>query len=794
VADIATPRRHVANRFEIEAANPKSNCTELRRKSGTGSCILDACLAPGIVDVLAPPVETLAADRALALADFARACKGAARAVSLYPRTHPSIRRALERLTGAAARLLNGPALTLVVHPDRLLLDGRATARPDAAVGELATLLHERLVGELTIESEAGADDWHAFLLLLATSPDDLIAGGGFAKSWAATGRAYFAIREIDYAQVLRERGGTRDADWDHIIACCLDGGAAALDDRALAALLEAIADAEQFGALIDRLQGSGTGVPMSTGQRAAALLEMVRAAMDAMSLRGDDPDRALHAAAGAIPNFTPEMILALCHERTSESSAVSGVAEGILERATDESIAGFVATSIEAERGATDRLAQALEVLVPDAEHKSSIVDLARETARESETAPSAGFDNLWQGAKQMLLSYSDTNYVSSDYARELSAARQQAIEVERTSDDPPERLEAWFASVSDDAIRELDLLLLSDLLRIERDAAKWAKVVDTVVPEIERHTLLGNTAAARTLVDPIAAETGDTGRWDFAGEAGKALERLAAGPLVKHVVQHLRKVDDAEAVRLRQLCHAVGPGLARPLAEALAAEDNSRSIRRLRDLLLGFGSAGRHSVEQLKLSSNPAVRRTAIDLLRVLGGSEALPELVSMLGDSDPQVQRESIRAIVQIATPDAHAVLQSALDNGSSRETMIRELIDLRDDRTMPVLCYVLEKTPARGKLAQVHASVIDALGGLSPQPPSLQALKGVLYAGVWWAPLRTAALRKAAAAALRRLGSPEAIDILREAAANGSRGVRNAAQPEADAATRRERERA
>jgi hypothetical protein len=355
---------------------------------------------------------------------------------------------------------------------------------------------------------------------------------------------------------------------------------------------------------------------------------------------------------------------------------------------------------------------------------------------------------------------------------------------------------VEAWVATLSEASLRDLDLALLSDLLRIESDASKWARIVDVSIPEVERHTLLGNADGARALAELIAAEAGSQGRWDFRDTAAKALDRLVAGPLVKYVMSQLRKVEDAEVARLRALCHVIGPGLARPFAEALAGEDNIRSIRRLRDLLLGFGAAGRSSVEQLKSSSNPAVRRTAIDLLRVFGGIEALPELASMLGDTDPQVQRESIRAIVQMATPEAYGVLQRALvAGGSSRDTMVRELMDLRDDRTIPVLCHLIDHTAARGRQAQLHIAVIDAIGGLSSRPDSVQTLRRVLYGGSWWAPLRTNVFRKAAAAALRRLGSTEAIEVLKEAAEKGSRGVRNAARPEAAAAVaaplRRER---
>ena len=42
-------------------------------------------------------------------------------------------------------------------------------------------------------------------------------------------------------------------------------------------------------------------------------------------------------------------------------------------------------------------------------------------------------------------MIAYSDEAFVSEQYGRELTAARTQAIEVERVSDDPAERVQAW-------------------------------------------------------------------------------------------------------------------------------------------------------------------------------------------------------------------------------------------------------------------------------------------------------------------------------------------------------------
>jgi hypothetical protein len=742
--------------------------------------------------------EPLSPEQSSALAEFARACKTAARSVSLYPATHPAIRASLSRVTTAASRLIPVNDVTLTVHPDAIAIDGRTATRPDPSIGELAELLHDRLVGLLRIERGADAEDWHTLLLLLGRAPADLIIEGGILKAWTASGRAHFEIREIDYAEVLRERAGGQGAEWDRIIAYCLQGGdASTLDERALASLLETLGDGSKFGALLDRLQTAETGAGgASVGARAAALLQLLRKMRDAATERQGEEGAALvlQTAADGASRLTPEMMLALVGQSLAGSGEDAKVASGVLDRMNDPTVASFVAGSIVSERGATDRLAQAFEALVPEIERKERLLDLAKDEVGRSPLGQEEGFESLWESAASMLKSYSDKSYVSDAYARELSGARAQALDIERVSDDPPERIEAWLSTVSNDSVRQLDLSLLLDLLRIETDPPRWRDVASVAAPEIERRLVLGDIAGSQQLIDALVRELAPEGREALRSVAEPVVDALASGPLIRHIVLHLRKVENAEVEPLNRLAHTLGPRVIRPLAEALASEENSKAIGRLRELLLGFGAAGRQSVEQLKNSSNPAVRRTAIDLLRVFGGHEALPELASMLDDADPQVQRESIRAIVQIGTEASYAVLEQALVGGASRDTILQQLIGLRDDKAIPLLCYVLNHSAPRGKLVEVHAQIIEALGGLAPHRQSTRTLRTVLYRGEWWAPFRTAALRQAAAAALRRIGSAETMAVLEEAAKTGARGVRNVARAYVGTMPRRERQRA
>jgi hypothetical protein len=122
------------------------------------------------------------------------------------------------------------------------------------------------------------------------------------------------------------------------------------------------------------------------------------------------------------------------------------------------------------------------------------------------------------------------------------------------------------------------------------------------------------------------------------------------------------------------------------------------------------------------------------------------------------------------------------------------VLEQLIALREDKAIPLLCYVLKRTEPRGKMLNVHLAIIDALGGLSAHSEATATLKGILYRGEWWAPFRTAALRRAAASALRRVGGADAAAVLEEAVASGPRGARAAARAQVGmvrSATHRER---
>jgi hypothetical protein len=727
---------------------------------------------------VAPAPAPLAPDDAARLTEFARACKAAARIVVMYPDGHTAIKGALGRIVQVTSAPKQVGPMRLTVLPDTLLLDDRAPAKVDTSLAELSELLHSHLIGEMTIQPGGDADAWRAFLLILARAPEAVRAEGGITRVLSATVSRHVEVREIDYAEVLRERAAGESAAWDKVIENCLQGAADQLDEETVRHLLAIVNDPERLAALMAAIEGRASEEP-DPRLKTTAMMRLLRNIVAAVSK--NDPDRmepTLQSLASAIGQLSPDMVAGLLNQPSESADDENPrLMRAVVSRMTDDTIADFVARGVIAD-ASTDRLAEAFQSLVPHDDQRPRLLALARDKVAASPLGSTDGFETAWnQVAEKMLTSYSDKPFVSEEYARELSGARTRALEVEQVSDDPPDRVATWLGTVATTALRALDLTLLLDLLRIEQDDTRWGELMTPLVSLLEDLLLVGDFDAGLQLINVLVKEGSGEGSKARRQHAIIAIDTLVAGSMLRHLAAHFTTIDDAQFERVKAMCVSLGEVLVRPLAEALTTEERPRARERLTVILLAYGAVGRRAVERLKNSPNAAVRRTAIRLMREFVGSDALPDLTELMNDNAPQVQREAVLAILTIGTNAAYHILGQALTTGSAqaREAMLSALSASRDERAGPLWGYLLNNIDHRGPLQAIYVQAIESLGTLRA-PEGVGPLKDALYRGEWWAPGRTRKMRDAAATSLARIGTAEAVSVLEEAASDGPRGVR------------------
>ena len=496
---------------------------------------------------------TLDSETTARLADFARACKAAARAVSLYPAAHPAIGATLGRLTELTAALTTNGPFTLQVRPQILLVGEAAPARPDSAIVEIADMFRRHLIGALTLNAGLDATSWRTLLLLLARTPEDVRADGGIARLWATAGGPSVEIEEIDYAEVLREKEGDV-ATIERVIAAALAGPQLELDDSAMHTLLEIVGDPERLKELMKGSRRATAEKRRSTrGRRrssASSRPDGIR--------RPDEPGAARQVfrqvghAAGAMSAEGMLELLARrtqtrSHGRLGQRRQRDGPAHG--RRDGRE----FVSNSVIAERGASERLAQAFQTLVPERDRQRQLLALARKTSPASELGQEEISPSSGSSVEAMMTSYTDASFVSDEYARELTAHAPGPSTWRRPATIRRSGSAAWLATVSDAALRTLDLQLLIDLLVIEADGARWRDIAETVVTHAEDLVRVGYFDQAWVLADRSAIEgQKDPGR----GTAARAaLDRFGRGRDDKHVAKHLRGADDDSYERFKRL-----------------------------------------------------------------------------------------------------------------------------------------------------------------------------------------------------------------------------------------------
>ena len=723
---------------------------------------------------------TLDPDTAARLTEFARACKSAARAVSLYPATHPAIASTLKRLSDLTTALTTQGPCTLQVRPHNLHVGEASIAKPDPAVIELAEMLRRQLVGSLTLNPGTEAESWHTLLSLLSRAPEDVRADGGIGRLWARAGAPSIEIREIDYSEVLRERQGEA-ATIDRIIDA-MSGRPLDMDDDSVALLRRIAGNREELEAFLKKVVGQAVGDAAVT-TRTAALLRLLGVMAEVVRQTAPDQlDTLMRQLSAGVLKFTDEVVADFlqARERPEAASGAVNLVSAVTERMEDGDIAGFVADSVISNHGASERLALAFNTLVPGGERQRQLLALAEDRVESSPLGREDGYEHLWERVERMLTSYSDAPYVSAEYSRELSSTRTRAIDVEAAGDDPPERISVWLSTVNDGALRTLDCQLLSDLLALESDPARWRDVAEIVVLHADDLIRVGHFEDAWQLVETLSAQAETTP--ERQEPARRALDTFGGRAMMKHVPRHLRTADEDVYERFMRVCHAIGPLVIPPLAEVLAAEQDARARRRLRDILVGFGPAGRDAVQSLMNAANWEVRRTAAYLLREFGGTEGLHELQPLLTDPEPLVQREAVQALALHEPEAACRTLLQALGkvSGRPRQTLIGELGTVRDERAAPLFVHIL-RTVNRRSYPALRLAAIEALGAIGGAD-AIEALKDALNRGDLLAPMRTRRTRGAAAHALRRIGTPEALDTLRHAAARGSWGVRTAAKSE------------
>lgn len=703
---------------------------------------------------------------------LARALAAAARNWTLYPPEHPAVEAAVRRLADAVGASTLGAVFTFGVTPKTLLVAGLPLPE-DGPVAEVARLLHDADLLQLTFVGEPPPQALQALLTLLATPADELRRQGGPARAWEAAGQPSIALDQIDYEKILEDREVDRppadrhDDIWRSLVNTILQGKSL-FDEQQQQRLLEISRSVFEIGDLASAAiapKCNLDGSPLITTQ-AATVLAVFRHLAGIVTVM--EPERlpdVMRNLAAATTSLDPHVVLHMM--QSDEGLQETPIVKTIAASFDDEKVAELLATALARDGRATARLAQVFDTIAPDDERKRRVLTMTRSKLTEQDFGQAGQFRAVWATMEELLLSYDETPYVSASYQAALEGAAARGAML--ASRDLPPELPEWMETLGQDNVRALSVMLITDLLRLEENPERAADIMRDMTALVEDLFLAGDFPNA-VLVLRELRQAGE--RRASAAAARAALASVGDSAGLRDAAALLPDLDAGTLDTFTECCDLIGPSAVRALLPALQSETPTPAFTRARDLVRRFDAAAVAHLAPLLDDNRWFVQRNAAMLLGATKSAEAVAPLLSLLRRSDPRVLRQAVAGLAAIDDPSAGRGVQTVLRaaTGANRAAVVEALVAERDQRVVPILAQILNDSDPFGDDHQAVLDALDAVRQLASDR-AVTAVVALMKKRKLFAAKKARAFKTASVQALAAMGTPKARAALDEAARTG-----------------------
>ncbi|HZT75766.1 MAG TPA: HEAT repeat domain-containing protein [Vicinamibacterales bacterium] len=688
----------------------------------------------------------------------------------------------MKRLSEAIAQSSLGAAFSIGVTPETLLIEATPADASQAGIAEAAGLLHDRDLIRLTFLGEVPVEALHAFLGVLALDPADRRARGGPARIWAAAGHPSIALEQIDYEKVLnREEGqvvttAARDDLWRSIVTSIAGGQKAVFDEAQQHRLLEIAGspnDIADLAVAVSSPKCTLDGSPMITTQ-AATVLAAFRHLTSIVSVMS--PERmpeVMNNLAAAATQIDAHVMMQMM-QSDEDPTAAMPILRGLAGAFDDTKVAQLLATALALDGQASDRLATIFNTIAPDDDRKRRVLTMTRSLLSESDFGRSGQFQVLWTSMEELLVSYNDKPFVSEQYKTALDGVGARAEKMAAGGELPPD-LPVWMASLGQDNVRSLSVVMLIDLLTIEKDAKRAEQIADDLAALDEDLLMSGAYADALTVTTALARRANSSllGR----DACRHALDRLGESLAVLETAALLGDVADDDWQAIKAVLEAIGPPCIEALKPIVSVEPDTVGVARAEETIVGFGGAAVTRLGSLIGDSRWFVQRRGARLLGRIAAAEAVPLLQALVRQAEPRVAREAIAALTAIQDPSAARAIQTVLRaaSGELRKTVIEALVAGKDPRVVPMLVRIIQESEPLGSDHEMVLETASALG-LVGTDAAIAPLVTLASRRKFFGGRKLRTLKERSVEALFKVGTPQAHDALRSAAKTGDRALR------------------
>lgn len=339
---------------------------------------------------------------------------------------------------------------------------------------------------------------------------------------------------------------------------------------------------------------------------------------------------------------------------------------------------------------------------------------------------------------------------------------------------------------------LEEHEIAVLQELVAAEQHRTPLedvAGILEAVIAAEDEMIVL------EEFLEIVARLCGDlllTGRIDYAARLVGVLSRVGALPglppgraaaveaarnrvITEDVIEGLTRLfsagDTVDREELRTLVTALGSGAIEPFCRILG-EVNAKETRKV--LVEALAETGRGSPDLfLPFLADPRwyLVRNTIYILRRIGSPEAARAVRRCAGHQDPRVRKEVLLYLEETGDSAGEPLLLGFLaDEVSSLRFAATRGLARRGSSAAAEHLLALANGPGFAERERAEREAVwEAIAAIAPER-AFPLLRGLLLKRRWFAQGRELEETACAVAGLRRIGTPAALDLLRQAAAS------------------------
>jgi len=311
----------------------------------------------------------------------------------------------------------------------------------------------------------------------------------------------------------------------------------------------------------------------------------------------------------------------------------------------------------------------------------------------------------------------------------------------------------------------------ILEAVIAAEQDAAVLEEFLEIVARLCGDLMIIGRVDQAVELLSMFSRTAAHPGLpAGHAAKIGGARARVVTADVIAGLSKQLATGDGIERELLRALVAGLGTSAIEPFCRILGDVSGKETRKVLIEALVDVGRGSPELFLPFLLDPRWYLVRNTIYILRRIAGPECAQAALRCAGHKDPRVRKEVILYFDETGDPAGESVLLGFLgdDVQSLRVAAVRNLAR-RGSKAAAERLLALTASPGFAERERLEReSVWEALGALAPDRV-FPTFREMLLKRRWFVRAQELDDTACACAGLKRIGTPEAIEVLQKAAA-------------------------